>query len=433
MQVITSLKNNYPIIIVSLFPLALVAGPFIAEILLLFMMFFFIKCFLSKEKIINNKNIILFLLLFTLYLILSSAISEFKLHSLRSSFFYFRFIFYSLGVYLILKKTNQKNIKLFNYIILLTLLILSIDGIIQYFLGKNIFIMSNSSIKISGMFGDEQILGSFLVRFLPLAIFICFDKKIGYVKMFLIICLISFTVIISAERTSLVLLILVLSLTFIFFIKYNKKLKWTVPAIITMLIVSFFIYSTHDLSNRYFSLTVKQFINNPENIILDNKVIRQNNDKNKAIEKTIFNNHYYSHYYSSYKMFLDKKLFGHGPNNYRKICDDENYFFKVFLKRENNKYEEITQGSCSTHPHNIIAQFISELGIIGLIFLVIAEFYLFKQLFITFMNKDKIFFLILMMVISLWPISTSGNFFNNWLSMVYFYPLGIYFYYKNII
>ena len=32
--------------------------------------------------------------------------------------------------------------------------------------------------------------------------------------------------------------------------------------------------------------------------------------------------------------------------------------------------------------------------------------------------------------VNLWPIVPSGNFFNNWLSMLYFYPVGFYLYFK---
>ena len=32
--------------------------------------------------------------------------------------------------------------------------------------------------------------------------------------------------------------------------------------------------------------------------------------------------------------------------------------------------------------------------------------------------------------VNLWPLIPSGNFFNNWLSMIYFYPIGFYLYLK---
>ena len=38
--------------------------------------------------------------------------------------------------------------------------------------------------------------------------------------------------------------------------------------------------------------------------------------------------------------------------------------------------------------------------------------------------------LLAIILINLWPIAPSGNFFNNWLSMLYFYPIGLYLYFK---
>ena len=35
--------------------------------------------------------------------------------------------------------------------------------------------------------------------------------------------------------------------------------------------------------------------------------------------------------------------------------------------------------------------------------------------------------------IILWPLTTSGNFFNNWLNIISYLPLGIYLYQKNLI
>ena len=34
--------------------------------------------------------------------------------------------------------------------------------------------------------------------------------------------------------------------------------------------------------------------------------------------------------------------------------------------------------------------------------------------------------------INIWPLIPSGNFFNNWLSMLYFYPIGFYLYFKSV-
>ena len=441
MEILRSIKVNHLIIIISIFPLSLVAGPFVAEILVFFLLCYFLNKYFKKDFDLIDKNILIFLLLFNCYIIFSSLISDFRIHSLKSSFFYFRFILYSLGIYLVFKNLDKKNIKIFNYIILLTLVFLSFDGIVEFIFGKNLFFMShNGSIKISGMFGDEEILGSFLVRFLPLVFFIFFNKGIGYKNFILSFFLISITIILSAERSSLILLIVTLFFIFIFFIFNVKKKYWLLPTSLMVISFSLVVIFNEQLLNRYVNLTLDQFSLKFSKIsVIKNENLEASKKKNHKETKVIFSNHYLSHYYSSYKMFLDKKLFGHGPNNFRKICNEKKYFFNVISNRDWGKvdkndeiFEFLDQGSCSTHPHNIYAQFMAELGLFGMIFILIAQFYLFRQLFIALKNNDKNFFLILMMIISLWPLSTSGNFFNNWLSMVYFYPLGIYLYFNSI-
>ena len=60
-------------------------------------------------------------------------------------------------------------------------------------------------------------------------------------------------------------------------------------------------------------------------------------------------------YLLSYKMFLDSPIIGIGPNNFRKVCNNQKYF--------------VNQYSCSTHPHNTFIQIFAEIGIVGLLFI----------------------------------------------------------------
>ena len=97
---------------------------------------------------------------------------------------------------------------------------------------------------------------------------------------------------------------------------------------------------------------------------------------------------------------------------------------------------------CSTHPHNTYLQVFLSNGAIGFIFLVTAFIYLIKQIIIcrnkiekgNNFNKFKISQIIMLItiLINFWPLVPSGNFFNNWLSMLYFYPIGYYLYFKHI-
>jgi len=95
------------------------------------------------------------------------------------------------------------------------------------------------------------------------------------------------------------------------------------------------------------------------------------------------------------------------------------------------------KNGCNTHPHNIFLQFLSELGLIGLIFLLTIFVYVIYNLYVLnkkklsnkFNNIDKAKFLILSgILITIIPVLPSGNYFNNWLMIISYYPIGIYLY-----
>ena len=88
--------------------------------------------------------------------------------------------------------------------------------------------------------------------------------------------------------------------------------------------------------------------------ILDNK--KSIFDQIKNTDIYIFSHRHQQHYLSAYMIYLDNKIIGIGPKNFRNICKQEKYL--------TNKY------SCTTHPHNTFAQFLSETGIIGFTFFI---------------------------------------------------------------
>ena len=89
---------------------------------------------------------------------------------------------------------------------------------------------------------------------------------------------------------------------------------------------------------------------------------------------------------------------------------------------------------CNTHPHHLYFQVFSENGLINfsiiilllfsIIFLLVKEN---KKKYKNIKNYNIKCVLLIMGMISLFPFVPSGNFFNNWLSIVHFLPIGIYF------
>lgn len=125
-------------------------------------------------------------------------------------------------------------------------------------------------------------------------------------------------------------------------------------------------------------------------------------------------------------MFKQKPIFGHGPKTFRKFCSEpENYINEV---------------ACTTHPHNVLMQLLAETGLIGSLFYISIFFYItFKLLKIAIKSffykdndqKDYLTLIYIFYFINLFPIAPSGNFFNNWLSSIYYLPLGYMLYLLN--
>jgi len=138
-------------------------------------------------------------------------------------------------------------------------------------------------------------------------------------------------------------------------------------------------------------------------------------------EAVIFTRQHDSLIRTAYNMFKDKALFGHGPKMFRIICADEKYATGVT--------------PCMTHPHNFYIQLLAETGIIGFLFLFSALSYV---VFISLRQFKSIIFkqkrpltdyqvcLLAGILITVWPLTPNGNFFNNWLMVTYSLPIGFY-------
>ena len=140
--------------------------------------------------------------------------------------------------------------------------------------------------------------------------------------------------------------------------------------------------------------------------------------------KYVFSKVHHAHYLTAINIFLEKPLLGSGAKTFRYICDEDKYKVDRFKKPFN-----FWQFSCSTHPHNLYMQLLSETGIIGFTFLMCFFIYIIVNLFkklpksITETYYKKSIYICLF--VNFFPFAPSGNFFNNYVSMIYILPISL--------
>lgn len=408
-----SLKSIYffSFILISFLPAFLITGPFFADLAVVILNFFFFYL-VFKEKyfqIFKNKYFIIFII-FCFYLILRSFFTDYLEISLKSVLFYFRFLIFSLMIYLTIK--NYENFfNKFSIIFLITINFILLDSIFQFIFGVDIFGLSSGHLlRISGPFGDELVLGSYLSRFSPFLLFFFYYEKKPLNYFYLLTFIIGFSVtLLSAERTGSVYYIV--SILF-FLIFSNKFIKLRVFFLIFSLILGFAILSIDSKKKRLITQAIE-------------------NSQGGAVWFSVQHD---AHMRTAYNMFKKNTFFGIGPKMFRYECSKKKYEIIDPPHTRTNEFR------CSTHPHNMLLQIMAETGLIGLIFYLFTFSYilfqLFKYLKNNFLSKIntkieyKVYFL-LSFFITFWPIAPSGNFFNNWLSIIFFYPLGFYLYFNE--
>ena len=102
--------------------------------------------------------------------------------------------------------------------------------------------------------------------------------------------------------------------------------------------------------------------------------------------------------------------------------------------------EYLLRNGCNTHPHNFYIQILGEIGLVGFAFIFGLFIYLvillIKNLFFKYFKKKTLFSdaeicILVGFFVVLWPLTTNGNFFNNWINLISFYPLGFLLYFLN--
>ena len=384
----------------------LIWGPFFPDLIVSFSALFFLYYVIKKKdyKYFINTPLIIFFI-FCLYCILVSIfVAENVFLSFESSLFYFRIGIFSCFIWYLINK-DKSILTYFYYALVLCFSALIMDGYFQYFSGQNILGYKLINNQVSSLFGDEAIMGSYLSRLFPLlfALFVI-KKKMKYENYFigLVFILVEILIFLSGERVAFYFLNLS-TIFIIILIKDYQKFR-LVTFIVSLICILFLSFYSSKLSNRMFFEPAK------------NLGIIESLDK-----PTIFSPAHDSLIRTAYNMFKSQPIFGHGPKMFRVKCHNKDFAVGI--------------SPCMTHPHNFYVQLLAETGIVGFLFLLSI---LIHFMYISLIQFKSIIFkqerylsdyqvcLLAGMMITVWPLSTNGNFFNNWLMIVYSLPFGFY-------
>ena len=376
MNYINTKNQSFLNTLIFFFPISFLFGRLFVELSLFLFTLVAILSFKKWSKFLLDKSPII-ILLFLFYLtVFVSTINNHEILSkvtdqnlILKSFLNFRFILYTVSVWFVLNETkiNKNFLKplIFVYIFFL------FDGYVQFFSGENLLGYTNSAGRITGIFEDEYIFGSYIQKVLPIIlilIFFSFEMNTLKQKSYLFIILLLSTIIIllSGDRAA--------NYFFYFFnfvhnlhvrIEKNFADQLFLSGLIFFCIISLGIgKNVQSLDKRY----------NPKSEFNAHSLKKENSS---PLLKYIPKDHL-GHYLVVKEMAKDNLYLGKGIKSFRFMC-----------RGKLGNFYPVKGGVCSTHPHNYYLQSVSSSGVIGLFFLLSIFIYISFKMLLYFIDLFK--------------------------------------------
>tara|TARA_B100000767_G_C19734177_1_gene523105 strand:+ start:492 stop:1796 length:1305 start_codon:yes stop_codon:yes gene_type:complete len=355
--------DKLSLLLFSIIPISLIVGNAAINInILLIDILFLIYCIKLQLWGWLKKDIFLYLIILYIFLILNSLYSYYFVLEIPAYFFYqdegflrsFLFIKYLLLIFafnVLLK--NEKILDFIHKSWLIIITIIIFDVFFEKFTGRNIIgNVSPDGTRIVSFFKDELVVGGliFCFGFASSTYFINNSKKIKLISPMLIIffLLIPLSVFVTGEKSNFIKSIL-LFFIIIYFLKKNKQyLNYKILIILIFSLTSCFIIFSENTRIKYQEI-YSRFV-----------VAQEVPQKGFEVQKSIWNNFsnikYFAHYDVAIQIFKNYPILGVGNKNFRKECPKEKYFNESIMFSHNR---------CSTHPHQVHLEILSEQGILG--------------------------------------------------------------------
>ena len=405
----SKILNYYFLFLFSFIPASIIIGPAISlvNILLIDISFIFLIFYKKDFKFLSNKTIKLIILL-CLYLVFNSIVAKDFSISANRNFGFIRFgiLFLAFNYFFY----NKSFINRVLIVWITTLSILSLDTYIESFFGQNILGYGEEyGRRIVSFFKDEPIVGGYINGFYLIIIGYLFyinkntSNKYKYIILIFSIFFIT-AIILTGERSNAIKAVSGFFLFYFFndFFKFKEKIF----SILLLILIFVFLFNTSNfLKLRYGGQFLKPIIS----------VFQVNNELNK--QNKLKDSLYIRLYQSGFEVFKKYPVFGVGNKNYRvETCSTE----------KNSKY------FCSTHPHQIYFEFLSEHGLVGsmILFFILFNLIFSKIRIIINSNNSLQLGCLIFLITSFIPLLPSGAFFADynltifWVNLSIMYSIG---------
>ena len=381
--------NNYFLVLFSFIPISIISGSLISlSNILLIDISFLILITVNKDYSFLKSKPVKYLFLLYLYLIFNSLISTDREIGLARNLGFIRMIILFVAFnYFFNQKLFLKKV-LYSWSIILCFILL--DVFFESLNGKNIFGFGGGEYggRLVSFFKDEPIIGGYINSFYLIIIGFLLNETNFKNKNVIVFLSVLFLIgiFLTGERSNTIRAFLGLIIFYLAYKEYGIKKK-------IIFFTSIFVFFLLIISNsQYFkSRYVVQ--------------IKSHLTKNQI---------YFEIYKSGFEVFKDNKIFGVGNKNYRiESCN---------LDKKENYY-------CTTHPHQIYFEMLSEHGILGsiLIFVVLYKI-IFSKIVNTLRNNNYIMtasFIYLTLIFL--PLLPSGAFFNDYMLTLFMINLSIFY------
>ena len=407
--------NQLSLLLFSILPVSLIFGNGATNInIILIDLLFLIYCFKFREWNWMKKNVFFHLLTLYIFLNLNSLYSYFILFENQTppfwdngvlkfynedavlkfynndgiirSFLFIKFILLVFAFSALLK--NEKVLTLVHKAWIIIVVVVLLDVFYEKFTGQNILGYSNTNyLRIVSFFKDEAVAGTYIFCFGYASItYFINNKRTDKPNLLiaLIFLLIPLSIFITGEK-SIFIKSMILFFIIIYFIRKHKfNINYKIITFSLFFLISCFVMFSDNTRQRYYETFKRVNIISLENKAEIKKEVKIDLKKNVKTETMVFDRFqniiYFAHYDTAIKIFMNYPITGIGNKNFRIECFKDKYFNERIFH---------SPSRCSTHPHQIHFEILSEQGILGyLIILFFIVWFSIKNLKISIKIKN---------------------------------------------